>query len=141
METTLAPLRRYLRDRYPTELRLSLGEIEEIIGVRLPAGASAARWWTGAEAREARSYWVVWTEIGYEAALSGFAAVVRFRPCDAGQGPMSYRDRSEFSVADTASGSPRSQIWRRDGVVQRGAGTRVATKATPRRPPPHSKDG
>lgn len=141
MEITLAPLRRYLRDRYPTELRLSLGEIEEIIGARLPAVASAARWWTGAPAPGARTYRTVWTEIGYEAALSGFACVVRFRACEAGASPMSYRDRSEFNGPGSNTGGAQSQIWRRDGVVQRGSGKHTAPTSTSRRPPPHGKDG
>ena len=122
LEKTLAPLRRYLRDRYPTELRLSLGEIEEIVGQHLPQRAAAARWWTGVRGSKDGAHQSIWTSLGYEATMSGFAPVVRFRPCDAGGGPTSFRDKAEFVFPDTPSTRRRSQIWRRDGVVQRAPG-------------------
>jgi hypothetical protein len=122
LEKTLAPLRRYLRDHYPTELRLSLGEIEEIVGQRLPHGAAAARWWTGVKDPKDAPHQSVWTALGYEATMSGFAPVVRFRACDADRSPMAFRDRAEFVFPTTPLTHHRSKVWRRDGVVQRAPG-------------------
>lgn len=80
LEKLLSHLSRYLKERHPAQLRLSLKEIESIVGTPLPAAARSARWWAASETGASRPQRAAWVVAGYDAALSDFAAVVSFRP-------------------------------------------------------------
>jgi hypothetical protein len=117
LKEKLDPLRRYLMGRRPTELRLSLREIEDIIGAKLPPAATSARWWGAGRDDALGQQALIWQAVGYEAALSAFAPIVRFRL----MGDHALRagsDRREFSTPPDKAGRPRrTRTWRRDGVA------------------------
>lgn len=69
MQHKLAPLRSFIQSRRPAELSLSLREIEEIIGCRLPVMASMPRWWAGHSEASMDEHLAVWRELGYVATM------------------------------------------------------------------------
>jgi len=49
-------LYKYLRDRYANRVVLTFGEIEDLLGFKLPEGARRQKeWWAGADRTEPRS--------------------------------------------------------------------------------------
>jgi len=62
------PLFNYLRDRDEVEVTLTIGEIETLIGDKLPASAwSAKAWWSNRTKGAVQA--AAWVEAGYQAAV------------------------------------------------------------------------
>jgi hypothetical protein len=71
-------LHKYLRDRFANRLVLTFGEIEDLLGFSLPAGARVEdTWWsTAVESRSAQSK--AWTLAGRTATVNLMAQCVVF---------------------------------------------------------------
>lgn len=121
MEKRLSPLKQFIKVRRPAELRLSLGEIEEIIGGRLPASASMPRWWAGPTELGLDGHQRVWQDLGYSAIMSGFALIVTFRPLgERASRSLTVANLKEMVFPSTPRrGLVRQRIWRPDLAPKR----------------------
>jgi hypothetical protein len=72
-------LQKYLRDRFADAVVLTFGQIEDLLGARLPDAARSQSWWAGPApdaTPSAQSH--AWTDAGRTAVANVLARTVRF---------------------------------------------------------------